>query len=57
MVGPCALVAVGALGMVAARPGGGSKKKTRKSRVTKCASANGAHCAEYKDELLATVKA
>merc|ERR1719433_1591337 len=25
--------------------------------VTKCASTNGAHCAEYKEELLATVKA
>merc|ERR1719195_1835000 len=57
MVGPCALVAVGALGMVAARQGVASKKKSRKSRVTKCASANGTHCAEYKNELLSTVKA
>merc|ERR1719461_247425 len=50
MVGPCTLVAVGALGMVAARPGAASKH-SRKSMVTKCASANGAHCAEYKEEL------
>merc|ERR1719510_2518398 len=57
MVGPCTLVAVGALGMVAARPGAASKQNSRKCRVTKCASANGAHCAEYKEELLATVKA
>merc|ERR1719210_81247 len=56
MVGPCTLVAVGALGMVAARQGA-SKQNSRKCRVTKCASANGAHCAEYKEELLATVKA
>merc|ERR1719195_545128 len=57
MVGPCALVAVGALGMVAARQGVASKKHSRKCRVTKCASATGAHCAEYKGELLATAKA
>merc|ERR1719189_1732136 len=57
MVGPCTLVAAGALGMVGARQGVASKNKLRKSRVTKCASATGAHCAEYKNELLSTVKA
>merc|ERR1719220_2701661 len=57
MVGPCTLVAVGALGMAAARRGGNNKRGTLKSRITACASATGTHCTEYKEELLATAKA
>jgi len=56
-VGSAAMVAVAALGVAAARRSAGNKRGPLKSRVTACASASGAHCAEYKEELLATVKA
>jgi len=56
-VGSAAMVAVAAVGVAAARRSAGSKRGPLKSRVTACASASGAHCAEYKEELLATVKA
>jgi len=56
-VGSAAFVAVVALGMAMVRRGAASKRGPIKSRVTACASASGTHCAEYKNELLSTVKA
>merc|ERR1719362_479384 len=54
---PGLAVVTGALG-VASRAKG-ERKGARRSRVVTCAAgrAPGAHCAEYKEELLATVKA
>jgi len=56
-LGSAALVAVAAVGVAAVRRGTTSKRGPVKSRVTTCASASGTHCAEYKNELLSTVKA
>jgi len=56
-LGSAALVAVAAVGVAAARRATDSRRGQTKSRVTACASATGAHCAEYKEELLSTVKA
>jgi len=56
-LGSAAAVFVAALGIAAARRGAASKRAGLKSRVTACASASGKHCAEYKEELLSTVKA
>jgi len=56
-LGSAALVAVAAVGVAAARRATESRRGQTKSRVTACASATGAHCAEYKEELLSTVKA
>jgi len=56
-LGSAAFVAVAALGVAVTRRGAASKRGPVKARVTTCASASGIHCAEYKDELLSTVKA
>jgi len=56
-LGSAVFVAVAAVGVAAARRATESRRGQTKSRVTACASATGAHCAEYKEELLSTVKA